>query len=175
MTSLTLVDVSSKTFDEVCKLLAATHPHECVISIYVIHNPKFEQAFADCQAMLTTKRGQPPTQMRAFHGCSLDSAYNIVNHGFDQKYNTISAYGKGTYFSGFYNVSRGYSLMKKSKETTYHSLIVADILLGKLGTRTSTDEIDACVDNLKKPSIIALPINEAAIPRYLVQFYAGAK
>ena len=66
-------------------------------------------------------------------------------------------------------------MMKKQKEYTYHALIIADILLGKMGRvaggKIDLAQMDVSVDNFTNPSIIALPIDNASIPRYYVQFY----
>jgi hypothetical protein len=180
MSKLSIVSVSSKEFSDVCDLINKSHPDECVISIHKIENEQFETAFEECRKMLTEKRGVAPTQMRAFHGCSTESATNIAHNGFLKSQNKVSAYGIGTYFGGFYNVSRSYSMTKKQDKYIYHALIIADILLGKMGRSASGNNIDltnmdVSVDNFTSPSIISLPIDDAAIPRYYVQFYYQAE
>jgi hypothetical protein len=176
MSTLTLLSVSSDEFSDIVTLLEESHPNECVISIHKIVNPEFEKRFEQCRTMLTELRGKAPKQCRAFHGCSTQSAENIARSGFNIDYNKVSAYGRGTYFGGMYGVSRSYSVTKKQKDVDYHALIVADILLGKCGRTNSGQQIDtanfdASVDRLDNPSIICLALDDAAIPRYFVQFY----
>ena len=174
--TLKYLSVGSKEFDEVCALISQSHPDECVICVYSIQNPAFEERFEKFREILTNKRSNPPTQLRAFHGCSLESAQNIASKGFQRSFNRVSAYGVGTYFSGFYNVSRQYSVSKRTQPDAYHALIVADVLLGKLGRQSAsgqidTEKMDASVDHPTKPKVIALPYDDAALPRYLVQFH----
>ena len=178
--TLKYLSVGSKEFDEVCALISQSHPDECVICVYSIQNPAFEERFEKFREILTNKRSKPPTQLRAFHGCSLESAQNIASKGFQRSFNRVSAYGVGTYFSGFYNVSRQYSVSKRTQPDAYHALIVADVLLGKLGRQSASGQIntelmDASVDNPTHPKIIALPYDDAALPRYLVQFHRDAE
>lgn len=173
---LTLINPSSKEFDEISDLISKSHPEECIISIHKIENDWFDKRFEDCRAMLKNKRGFDPDEIIAYHGCALDSAKNIAVNGFLTNQNKISAYGIGTYFGGFYNISRSYSVSKANYK--YKALIVAKILLGKRGVSKNNsnidlNEMDCSVSNLKAeiPEIISLPIDEASKPLYIVQFY----
>jgi hypothetical protein len=162
-TTLSIVSASSDEFGRICSLIEKTHPVDCIVAIHKITNDSFVTQFEECRERLTQKNNTPPTEMLVFHGCNYDSGLNIAEKGFDISYNTTSAYGKGTYFGTAYSVSRNYSLGKK-REAEYNALIVANILLGKVG-------VDVYTNAKVNPSIISLPINEAALPRYLVQFY----
>lgn len=162
-TELKLVSPSSDEFGKICSLIEKTHPVDCIVSIHRIENPLFVVRFEDCRKQLTSRNKASPTEMVAFHGCHYDSALNIAAKGFDISYNTFSAYGKGTYFGTAYGVSRNYSVGKK-QQAEYNALIVAKILLGKIGT-------DVFTNTKLNPTIISLPINEAALPQYIVQFH----
>jgi len=172
---LTILGASSNEFDSVSKIIENTHPHECIISIHKIENNFFNERFEICREMLKNKRNKEPEELLAFHGCSFNSAKNIAYNGFLKEKNNISAYGKGTYFGGIYEVSKSYSLQKKDYE--YNTLVISKILLGKRGRTTSNGEInldkmDCSVSELEGiPKIICLPIDEAAKPLYIVQFY----
>lgn len=185
-TKLVILPPTSDEFDKVCSWIEKSHPVECIIGIHRIESEYLSGRYKECKLTLAAKNNQEPEELIAFHGCSYDSALNIANNGFDIKYNTTSAYGKGTYFSPMYQVSRGYSVMKHTQTEDYNALVVANILLGKRGedynssapsTSKRTSSKNTILSNQDKsptqalPSIISLPINEAALPLYVVQFY----
>lgn len=99
-----------------------------------------------------------------FHGTTMNSALNIINTGFDVSYNTVSAYGKGTYASPNIRVALNYC--KDAKQPGQTSLIfLCKFLLGEFG-------IDYCGN---KNNIYVTPYNYGIIPTHLFCYYSWNK
>eukprot|EP00484_Ammonia_sp_Unknown_P012020 CAMPEP_0197072764 /NCGR_PEP_ID=MMETSP1384-20130603/210263_1 /TAXON_ID=29189 /ORGANISM="Ammonia sp." /LENGTH=255 /DNA_ID=CAMNT_0042511585 /DNA_START=418 /DNA_END=1185 /DNA_ORIENTATION=+ len=87
-----------------------------------------------------------------FHGTSLSSVVNIINTGFQRKYNHTSAYGKGTYFARDASFAAGYT---RRDANGYRYMFAAEVIVGEC--RTSNPKIYVAQDGY-------------AIPQYLIMY-----
>jgi hypothetical protein len=151
-------------------------PKACVSAIFKIRNAAMRTAFDARCAHIATKRGKVPDVITTYHGTSLAAASSIARGGFDPRYSTFAAYGKGTYSSTKPGTALGYC---KDVLTTdnFSMVFMCDFAKGKFGTpgasRVFTDECDYSGTG-GKDEIIVTPHADGILPNYLICFYMWA-
>ncbi len=175
--NLSLINPSSKMFDELMDIISKSAPNECVISIEKVENEILSKRFEERKKELEEKyKGKQEIKtVTVFHGSrDFNSVKNILLDGFDASFSRVAAFGIGTYFAKNYAYSKSYS----GKNVDYKVMMICDILVGKkvLGNGKNNNILDekqgdVFVDNISNPSIYSVPNNSQSIPRYVVQFY----
>lgn len=173
------VELSDPIYDTVTKRVRKTYPTACIVYIERIENEQLEAAFAKRKASLEALRGADAILIRQlFHGTTEKAVDSIVRNGFDPAYNTVSAYGIGTYFSPSSQVSKDYA---KSKKEELNYMFLADVLVGLVGRAPASAPIDTKImdtsinnGTIDNSTIICTPYADGAIPRYIIAFYRYA-
>lgn len=100
-----------------------------------------------------------------FHGTHADVIDNIAE--FDPSKNTVSAFGKGTYFAK----KASYSYMKSHYDYGISYIILANVLIGNIGRMRNNETINTeRYDN----SICVTPYADGAYPKYVISFHKTA-
>lgn len=171
------VPMANSLFSELAAYIEESYPGACILYIDEVINEELVAKYETRKKDLRAKRGDKYVkEMRLFHGTKANVIDSIATHGFQSKYNKVSAFGLGTYFSTTASYSRDYSDMDGS-ENSY--MFVCDVLVGKCTMNNGRREIDTVsfdnsVNNIKKPSIYVTPYDDGCIPRYLIAFYKNA-
>jgi len=170
---LRLVSPSSAEFDELEKMVSETCPNECLISIEEVSNMELEKKYQDRRDELA--RIGEVREARVFHGSRNFSAiHSILKDGFRASFNTVSAFGKGTYFATAYGYSKNYSSLIRGEE--YKVMLICDIsyqkpVRGRSNQSLDPNEGDCWVDSTTNPTIFSVPNDDQSIPRYVVRFF----
>ncbi len=170
----TPISMSDKIYDVLVTNIRKTYPNSCVLWIDKIENDFLEERFQARYESILMNRGDAEIK-QLYHGTSEDCMNNIIQTGFEAKYNKVGAFGKGTYFSPLATMSASYS-KPKMDEISY--MFMCDVIIGvcKLGSsgKLKTDDMDNYVNANKNPSIICCPLDDMAIPRYIIAFHRNA-
>jgi hypothetical protein len=175
----TPVSMSDPIYDKLVNSIRKTYPNACILFIDKITNNELDERFQNRYLTILEKRmikDEPVEILELYHGTSEESMNNIIKNGFNKKYNKVSAWGKGTYFSPLATMSASYS---KPKDDEVSYMFMCDVIFGKnqIGSRNKelTDDIDNYVNSLTNSSIICCPLDDMAIPRYVIAFHRNAK
>lgn len=178
MTTVT-VSMSDPIYDKLVSNLRKTYPNACILFIDKITNKVLDERFQIRYLTILDNRmltDDPVEILELYHGTSEESMNNIIKNGFEKKYNRVAAWGKGTYFSPLATMSAQYS-KPKVDEISY--MFICDVIYGKykVGSQNieKTDDIDNYVNSLKDPSIICCPLDDMAVPRYMIAFHRNAR
>lgn len=176
MATLIPVSLSNLKFDEIASRIKKSFPDSCILWIDEIKNPDLEEEHLLLFEEIKKKRPNiVVTQQELFHGTSESAAKFICDEGFKTEYNTVSAYGKGTYFAKDASYSFGYSTKNSSnREIVY--MLLCSVIVGatEIGTdrkKINTHISDNTVDKLKDPFIVVTPYDKGGIPKYLIAFH----
>lgn len=167
--------MSNKKYDEIVGIIRESYPNSCILYIDEISVPSVNQMeFEMVYQNIYEKRGEYPEIKQLYHGTDERSANNIIIKGFDPDYNTVSAFGKGSYFATSATMSSKYS---KPRKDGICFMLVCDVLVGKcVQYRLSKDDdYDNFIDSNIKPTIYVSPYKNGAIPRYLVAYHRNAE
>jgi hypothetical protein len=170
----TPISMSDKIYNNLVENIRKTYPNSCVLWIDKIENEFLEKAFQDRYLEILNSRGDVIVK-QLYHGTSEECVQKIIKNGFESKYNKTSAWGKGTYFTPLATMSANYS-KPKSDEISF--MFVCDVIIGvcKIGgiSISKTDDMDNYVNSVTNPTIICCPLDDMAIPRYLIAFHRDA-
>lgn len=172
------ISLSDPMYDKLVNNIRKTYPNSCILWIDKITNQELDERFQICYLNILENRMKTNDTveiLELYHGTSEEAIHSIIKNGFDSGYNRVSAYGKGTYFSPRATMSATYSKPKKD-EISY--MFMCDVICGKykLGSPNilKTDDVDNYVNSLTDPSIICCPLDDMAIPRYVIAFHRNA-
>jgi hypothetical protein len=172
------ISLSSPIYDDITKLIRLSYPNACVLYIDEIINNSLLSKYHQRKTNIEQLRGHEHVkELMLFHGTKIDFINNIATNGFMKRFNKVSAYGKGTYFS----TKASYSSHYTDKDVTDISyMFVCDVLVGKYTIVKGPQEIDInlydnSVNNIKTPDIYVTPYDDGAYPRYLVAYHKNAK
>jgi hypothetical protein len=169
------LSLGDSVYEDIEKRVMRSYPNACICYIEKVVHPSLEEAFIRRYAEIEGRTGKVEIK-QLFHGSTEEGVYNIANIGFQKKYNTTSAFGKGSYFAK--NAKYSFKYMRTgSKGVSF--MILADVLVGKTmkGTKNlnAPPGIDTMVDYEKNPSIYVTPHDDGAYPRYIIAFHKNAK
>ncbi len=172
------VELGDPIYEEVTKRIRTTYPTACIVFVESVHNDLLKEKFVELKKRLEEKRGPGVIKtMSLFHGTTQKASNNIIFEGFNPDYNTTSAYGKGTYFSGSATTSSSYA--RDSREDLQY-MFLADVIDGirtKAGANQTidTDKYDLSVSvHTELPPICCTPYRYGALPKYLIGFHRYA-
>ncbi len=168
------ISMSDKIYDTLVESIRKTYPNSCVLWIDKIENPMLEDNFLRRYQEVINSRGDAKIR-QLYHGTSEECVKKIIVNGFQSSFNRVGAYGKGTYFTPLATMSAQYA-KPKSDEISY--MMVCDVVIGvcKIGSvmKAKTDDVDNFVNMLTNPSIICCPLDDMAVPRYVIAFHRNA-
>jgi len=165
------IELGDPIYDEISKKIRQSYPNACICWIECNDNSvlkeKYDLRKTEVQAL------RDINEQELFHGSDISSIDNICEVGFDPTMNRMSAYGKGSYFAKHASYSKNY--MKETKEGLKF-MILSDVIVGSpcLGSATldiNKNIYDSAVNSLTDPTIIVIPHNDAAYPKYIMSFY----
>jgi hypothetical protein len=175
MASFAMVSLSDPVWAEVSAALAKSYPDMCVCSIDRVVNPDLERRFEQRRRSIAAARGEVHVR-RLFHGTKPKFVDSIACNGFMTSKNTVSGYGKGTYFAAEARMSSGYTQIDPLSEMNY--MFVCDVCVGRaqrgITNAAMHPDFDNFVDKLDAPSVFVTPYDDGALPVYLVAFHMGA-
>jgi hypothetical protein len=167
------IDMSNPVYDKLSEIVYKTYPTACILWINKIKNDILLEKYNNTKGKLIELHGESGVkEMQLYHGSLQTHIQNICNIGFKAEYNTISAFGKGTYFSADASYSKTYTRPKKD-QISY--LIMANVLVGKTGLAAGNkSDLDNYVNVEKNPTIYVCPKDDYAYPTYIIAFYPFA-
>jgi poly [ADP-ribose] polymerase 10/14/15 len=169
-------------WDDVEARVKLTVPGVQVLSVSVLQDPLKWRAYHTKKGNLERKLAGGANERRAFHAGAEASVASIATNGFLREYNTVSQYGKGTYFArdAAYSAADRYSPANANGEKF---MFLARVLLGEpcVGNQGMTQpdakpgcsELhDSIVDATQDPRIMVLSAgsDEHAYAEFLVKF-----
>jgi Poly(ADP-ribose) polymerase catalytic domain len=164
-------------YDNISNKIYESYPNACILFIDEVINPNLEAEYNNYKQELITKRGVDNVkEFQFFHGTHANLIDTIAAEGFDPKKNITSAYGKGSYFAKTAKYS--FSYMKSADKTGVSYMFMADVLVGKVFTPSesySNKDYDNTIDNPINISIVVVPVQQGAYPRYVIAFHKNAK
>lgn len=172
------VSLSSSIYNDITKVIRVSYPNACILYMDEIINWTLSSRYIHRQESMEVLRGPGIVrELRLFHGTKVDCINSIATNGFMKKFNRISAYGKGTYFSTKAAYSRHYT---NTDTTDISYMFVCDVLVGKCTVvngpyEIDTKEYDNSVNKEILPDIYVSPYDDGAYPRYLVAFHKNAR
>lgn len=174
------VELSDPIYEEVNRRIRETYSNACVVFVESIHNDFLEAHFEDFKKQLEEKRGPDIIKtITLFHGTTENACNNIIAEGFNPDYNTVSQYGKGTYFSANAQTSSTYAKDMKKNDLQY--MFLAEVIDGLRTTaapnqKIDTDKYDLSVaSDIPLPNICCTPYRYGAIPKYLIGFHRDSR
>lgn len=142
------------------------------IMLEKIVNPSLEARFKAHEAMVKTKRkmGSEATLYPMYHGTSESGLNNILENGFDVKFNKTAAYGVGTYSATNYIDAIRYARLDT---TGYQFLLVCKVVKGvsKYGTPNEILDKTNYDSFTNDATYISCPYNDGIIPIYVIRYY----
>jgi hypothetical protein len=178
MAYLTPLSMSDRRYDEISEAVRQSFSNACILYIEEIQNQYLSDAYESRKQLMTAARGQDVVkEMTLFHGTSEECANSIAHRGYDCEKNTVSAYGKGTYFAPAAYTSIFYAKDNRNKESF---MLMNKVLIGVTehyggGVTINTVLHDNSVNNKLNPTIVVTPYNDGALPLFLIAFYKHAK
>lgn len=138
-------------FDVICNKIEKSYNNACILFIDKVVNNKLLERYEKF-------KNEHPSCMEynVFHGTSEGNIKSIALEGFDIKYNTVSAYGKGTYFAD--NASYSKSYMNKGSNSKKNS----DMCFMFYSKIWHTGPV--------APGIHVVKDNDATYPEYIIAF-----
>jgi len=170
------VRMAEPIYSKIEAKILETYKNACIVWIEKVENKELEESYILYKASFDA-----PNEKMLFHGTSESVARKIVREGFDPKFNTASAYGKGVYFSLLASYSKEYCLMKEARmrKDDLAYLLVCDVITGRVGQGSSGLRIpyqyDSLTDNLRQPTMYVVDKKGSCIPRFIVAFHPNAK
>jgi len=172
------VSLSDPIWDRVSRVLEADYPAMCICWIERIDNPAVRAAYEARRQAIQQARGHVSERV-LFHGTKAHAVDAIVRDGFRVACNTVSAWGRGTYFATSAAMSAGYTDVREATEMSY--MFVCNVLVGRCKTGVPNETVDVAVyDNTSNVatgeigSIVTTPYDDGAYPEYLVGFYKNS-
>ncbi len=149
--------------------------NSCVSAIFKIRNTHLEERMNARVAAITEKRGAVPEIITVYHGTTLAAAASIASTGFDPRYSTTAAFGKGTYASPSPSMAMGYCKDVRSTDN-FCMIFMCRFVKGKRGDTgggsiINTELMDYCGNG---KDIYVTPYAEGIIPDYLIAYYKWA-
>ena len=178
MAYLVPLSMCDRRYSEISAAVRESFPNACILYIEEVQNQYLVDAYESRKRIMIEARGQNVvTEMTLFHGTSEACAHSIVHRGYDCEKNTVSAYGKGTYFATAAGTSIFYAKDNNNKESF---MLMNKVLIGvteeyRSGMQINTVLCDNSVNRKLNPSIVVTPYNDGALPLYLIAFYKHAK
>ncbi len=172
------VSLSSKDFDIVADLVTKTFPHACILSIERIINTVLNERFEARRAHYIATHGPDyGKDVTVYHGTNSKAILPICNNGFEAGRNTRCVFGRGSYFATSFGYSHGFTDVDK-EEHSY--MLICKILPGRMcrgshGMVIDRSKYDCGTDNAAKPSLYAMPQDDAILPLFVVMFHKNAK
>jgi len=164
-------------YDQISNKIYESYPNACILFIDEVINSALENEYNNYKQTLINKRGADNiTEVQFFHGTHAHLIDTIAAEGFDPAKNVTSAYGKGSYFAKTAQYS--FSYMKSPDKTGVSYMFLADVLIGKVFTPYETytnKDYDNTIDNPINISIVVVPVQQGAYPRYVIAFHKNAK
>ena len=165
--------MSDPIFDELAKYIEKSYPNACILYIDEVINDDLRILYEKRKAALIEKRGKDNISEKIlFHGTKAHAIDSIAENGFLKKYNKVSAFGLGTYFSTTATYSTDYS-DKDNTDVSY--MFVCDLLVGICETINGPVPIDTTKYdnsvNKNNPTIYVSPYDDGCFPKYLIAFY----
>lgn len=145
------VNMSNPLFDTISKEVRKTYPDACILWIQKTSNKNLDSKFSKHDGDI----------VGAFHGTKYECVSNICSIGFKKEYNTVSAYGTGTYFARDAKTSFSYMKSKDGLGVSY--MIYAEVRL------TPDTKVVA------GKNIFVVTDDSDCIPRYVIAFHKEAK
>jgi hypothetical protein len=142
-------------FDVICNKIEESYKNACILYIDKVVNDNLLERYEKY------KKEHPfCNEYNVFHGTRKENIKSISLEGFDIKYNTVSAFGKGTYFAD----NAGYSKAYMNK--------------GESFSRNIKKDNDMCFmfyckiwhTGQASPGIHVVKDNDATYPEYIVAF-----
>lgn len=172
------VSLCSKIYDDVTNLIKISYPNACVLYMDEIINNDLLSRYVKNKIHIEELRGKENVkELMLFHGTKVDCINNIATNGFMKRFNKVSAYGKGTYFSTKASYSSHYT---DTDNTDISYMFVCDVIVGNCTIVNGPHEInttlyDNSVNNISSPEIYVTPYDDGAYPKYLVAYHKNAK
>jgi poly [ADP-ribose] polymerase 10/14/15 len=159
-----------------------------VAAIYLVQHPSKWQAYSSKRRILDQDlraKGlvHGANEKETFHGTRASSVPVILDQGFIREYNTVSAYGRGTYFArdASYSADDRYTPPDPQngglKSMFIVRILVGEPCVGRSGMQKPSPKQDgtlheSMVDNVANPSIFVLSSgsDDHAYPEFLVRF-----
>lgn len=183
---------SDPMYDTIDNEIRKSYPDVCVCWIEDVVNPFLLERYELYKATL-----KEPNEKLLFHGTSKEAARAITLEGFRPELNTVSAHGKGVYFSESATYSSGYSIMKSghirsrrrnpksirpledmnAKAVDYSKilyLLVCKVAVGRVRKSGHEHVIPEGYNSFGGPGMFIVDRKEACIPAYLAAFYPDA-
>lgn len=174
--SLVNIPLSDLRYDEIGAMIKRSYVNACILWLDEVHNPVLQERYEAYKEDLKAKRGGAIQELLLFHGTNEHAINAIARDGFDHTMNTVSAYGKGTYFAKEALMSTYYS---KSGHNDISFMFICKVAChtacqGSQNKVIDTTKYDHAVNNIHAPTIYAIPDDDAAVPVYIVAFYKNA-
>lgn len=172
------LSLDSEVFDEISTKIQQSYPNSCVLYIDEVVNKSLQDKYVKQRDKLVELRSiETIKALQLFHGTKYACIGNIAQNGFQMKFNKVSAYGIGSYFSTSATYSKEYM---DTDENGVSYMFVCDVLIGKIGqvprnTKIDTKNMDTSVNNINNPTIYVSPYDDGCYPRYLVAFHKNAR
>lgn len=171
-----ILPVNAK-FESICKSFEEDMKGTaCICEIYEITNHVLEEEYQKCKDLISEKRGKSPEEIIVYHGTTYSAAANIISTGFQTKYSTCAAYGKGTYASKYPLIALSYCKDTKTK-ADYSFIFICKFLKGKFGSPKSDNIIDTDLYDYSGShdnDILVTPYDNGICPIYLIRYYKFA-
>lgn len=176
--SLLYVSMNEPVYNEITKNIRKTYPNACIIEVSkIIHDEYTELSFLQMFENYV-QENENTEIVQLFHGTSEESVHNILDKGFKKSMNTVSAFGKGTYFSNDVKVSKQYAASRASqRQKRDHGLIftiIADVIISSKGLPHTKPEPSCYVNSMTYPTIFCVTCDDNIIPRYVVSYVENA-
>lgn len=163
------ISLSNSLYDEITNKIRDGYPNACILYIEKINNPTLLDNYEKRKESIPDVK-----EYELFHGTKSENIKSIIDTGFQVKYNTVSAYGIGTYFS----TNPSYSMFHYTNidKSGISYVFLCDVLVGKCqqGSHKLQITADNAVDKLSNPNIYVTPYDDGCYPKYLVAFHKNA-
>lgn len=173
--NLVPLSTSDPEYDKIVKQVLSEYPRACICMIDSVVNPPFTDLFQRKQKEFEA-RGIPSQAIRVYHGTNSQAAASILKGGFDPRYGTVMAYGKGIYFARNFTTSYVYS--KENPEDTMSYMFVCSILPGRIMMGAPNRDVPDGYESqgnagtsVESTTVFSIPEADQMIPLYLVRFH----
>ncbi len=166
------VSMSDKMFDVIADKIAESYPNACILWIDQVKNETLSKRFDETSIQLHADSSVVNVEEKQlFHGTCFESISSICEEGFKKDMNTVSAYGKGTYFSC--QASFSWSYMKTAQkvgDAQISYMFFADILVP-----TYKDKLKkTSVTSVNNDQIVVVSDDNFIYPQYVIAFHKNA-
>jgi hypothetical protein len=174
------IELSDPMYDTIDGMIRKSYTDACICWIERVENPVLRERYEKYKTTL-----KEPNEMLLFHGTSREVARIITLEGFRPEKNTVSAFGKGVYFSTLASYSQQYSVMKETRRrkkniarpklADIRYLLICSVALGRVRKAGTESIIPEGYNSFSGPDMFIVDKREACIPVYLAAFYPYAK